>query len=135
MNFEYSASVSKLDRLGILLSGVCAVHCLVMPLLLPMLVLFNLGFIASESFEFWSWNITFGLCATITLYQFMFKHKHGAVFIPLALGFILMMNKELFGESVEPFVAMAVGLFLVATHFLNLKLCESCPKCQANQQQ
>ncbi len=132
MNFALKKSATKLDQLGIVLSGICAVHCLLVPFILPALVLLNLSFIASESFEFWSWNVTFGLCAVVTFYQFAFKHKHGAVFIPLAMGFALSLNKGIFGDSAEPFVAMVVGILLIATHFLNLKMCESCPKCQAS---
>lgn len=131
MNIEISTTTSKFDWLGICLSGVCAVHCLLVPILLPVFLVLNLGFLAEESFEFWSWTITFGLCLLITVYQFAFKHKHGSVFIPLAISFGLIMNKELFGETGEPYVALLAGLLLVTTHMLNLKMCELCPKCKS----
>lgn len=131
MNFAINKSTSKFDWLGIVLSTTCAVHCLIIPMLLPVLVTLKLGFLAEESFEYWSWAITFGLCLLITVYQFAFKHKHGSVFIPLALAFGIVMNKEAFGESAEPYVALFAGILLVLTHILNLKMCKSCPKCKS----
>lgn len=131
MSLALSKSATKLDRIGIVMSGICAIHCLVVPLILPALAVMKLGFIATEGFEYWSWRVTFGLCAAVTVYQFASQHRHGAVFIPLALAFALWLNKGAFGESAEPWAAMGVGILLVATHFLNLKMCASCPKCQA----
>jgi len=133
MNIALNNSTSKIDWLGMAMSTACAVHCLLMPLLLPVLVTLKLGFLGEESFEHWAWNITFGLCLLITVYQFAFKHKHGSVFIPLAIGFGLMMNKGILGESGEPYIALIAGLLLALTHFLNLKMCKFCPKCQSKE--
>lgn len=122
---------ARLDYAGIFLSAVCGVHCLLVPLILPVLTTLNMGFFASEVFEHWSWIVTFGICALVTIVQFSTHHKQIAVFIPLFIGFLLMQNKEIFGETLEPYVAVVVGLFLIGTHLLNLKFCKDCPKCQA----
>ncbi len=134
MMMKMSRSTAKIDKLGIFLSGACAVHCLLVPLILPFLVVSHLTFFASEGFEFWSWTIAFGLCLVVTVYQYAFKHKHASVFIPLALCFGLIMNKGMFGASAASYVAFAAGLLLVLTHILNLKMCKLCPKCQSQDQ-
>ncbi len=139
MSFAVRSSISTLDGLGIvlssvsaLLSSVCLVHCLLMPFVMPVLIMLNLNIVGFESFEFWSWTMTFGLCFMVTTYQFIFKHKNVWVFIPPVIGLTLMMNKKVLGMTVEPYVGCLVGLLLVATHVLNIRMCMSCPQCNAN---
>ncbi len=120
---------SKLDRLGMWITSVCALHCLLLPILIPLAPLIASSFVAAEWFErtILSFSILVGFVAL-----FIGFHKYHKQLYPLyslTLGAIIYWNKHAFGEAYEP-ITIAVGaLFIIGAHLANLKLCKNCKRC------
>ena len=118
-----------LDRMGIWISSLCAVHCLALPLLLPVAPLIASSFVAEAWFEraILSFSILLGFAAL-----FVGVHKDHRQLYPmysLVLGGLIYWHKDIFGEQYEPFT-IALGAFLIiAAHVVNLRLCKSCKNC------
>ena len=118
-----------LDRLGIWISSLCALHCLALPLLLPVAPLIASSFVAEAWFErsILSFSILLGFAAL-----FVGFHKYHRQLYPmysLVLGGLIYWHKDIFGEQYEPFT-IALGAFLIiAAHVVNLRLCKSCKNC------
>jgi hypothetical protein len=130
------SSVSFTDRLGLALSGLCLVHCLLLPLVLPLLT------VASDVAEHPFVHI--GLAMLIfptTLWSAWHGYKHhGRRSIPTLLmcGALVITLAALFGEQMETLAAYlshealeavltSIGsVMLVAGHWKNWRHSDAC---------
>ncbi|WP_158971265.1 MerC domain-containing protein [Paraglaciecola sp. L3A3] len=123
---------SILDKLGIWASSLCALHCLALPILIPLLPLVGSLFFAQDWFEktILSMSMIVGFWALfIGFYKY---HRQIYPLYSLFLGGLIYWNKDIFGEQYEPFT-IAIGAFLIiAAHVTNLKLCKSCHSCESD---
>ena len=133
------------DRIGMTLSMACAIHCLAMPALLPLIPLLAGSFWVDEKTESVIVIITL-LIAAPTLLRGYLKHRKLRVPAMLALGlFFLALRPGAFHhahthahwhgngyrEALLHFVFAALaGFSLAIGHWINLKLCKSCPSCK-----
>lgn len=118
-----------LDKIGIAVTSLCAIHCLLLPFLLPVLPLVGASFIADESFEH-SILIATMVMGFFALYS-GYKRYHQKVypFTLLFTGGLIYWQKDLLGTEFEPFVVMLGATLVVAAHVINMKLCRRCNDC------
>ena len=64
-----------LDKLGIAISSICAVHCAVAPILITLAPLIGLGFIFEEKFETTIILVSLGLAFLSLVWGFYKDHK------------------------------------------------------------
>jgi len=117
------------DRLGIWASSLCALHCLLLPVLIPLLPFVGASFFAQSWFErsILSISMLVGFWALFS--GFYRYHRQIYPLYSLALGGIIYWNKDIFGSSYEPFTIAIGALLIVGAHVMNLKLCQSCNDC------
>lgn len=121
---------SKLDRFGVWLTSLCALHCLLLPVLIPLAPLVASSFVAEVWFErvILSGSILVGFAAL-----FIGFHKYHRQLYPiysLVLGGLIYWNKDIFGEQYEP-ITIAIGaLLIIIAHLANLRLCKKCKTCE-----
>lgn len=118
-----------LDKMGVMVSAMCAVHCLMLPLLLPILPILASSFVAQDWFErtILTGSIMIGFAALFI----GFKQYHRQLYpiYSLALGGLIYWNKDIFGHEYEPFtIAIGAGL-IIGAHLINLRLCRQCKSC------
>lgn len=118
-----------LDRLGVWVSSLCALHCLLLPLLLPIAPLVASSVFAEQWFErmILSFSILVGFAAL-----FVGFHKYHRQMYPLyslVLGALIYWNKNIFGHEYEPFTIAIGAVLIVAAHYTNMRLCKSCKVC------
>lgn len=119
-----------IDKVGVWLTSLCAVHCLLFPLILPLAPLLASSFVASEWFEraILTFSILIGFAAL-----FIGFHRYHRQLYPiysLALGGLLYWNKEMFGHDLEPLAVTIGAIFIVAAHIFNMRLCKKCKTCK-----
>ena len=121
---------TTLDKFGILLSGVCMVHCLVTPVLMTLVPILSLNAWV-EDFLFHQlmlWLVIPTSCVALLLG--CRKHKNVSIVVTGIVGitvllFVAFFGHDLLGESMEKWV-MTIGGFIVATsHYLNFRACQS----------
>ena len=118
-----------MDKLGIWVSGLCALHCLALPLLLPTVPLVASSFFAEAWFErlILSSSLLIGLTALMIGY-FRY-HRQLFPLSALVFGGIIYWHKDIFGHAYEP-ITIAIGAALIiAAHLMNLRLCRACKSC------
>lgn len=121
---------TKLDRLGVWITSLCALHCLLLPILIPLAPLIASSFVASQWFErtILTFSILVGFAALfIGFHQY---HRQLYPIYSLTLGGLIYWNKHMFGESYEPFVVALGAVFIIGAHLANLRLCRKCKKCE-----
>lgn len=130
-----------LDKAGMIASITCAIHCMIMPLVITLLPIFGLSLFATEEFEWILLMISAMLGITSLCFGFR-KHKSYKAFSFLGIGLTFLVIGRLAHEHVSHFRTLAFDiylLFLVAgailvalSHWLNNKLCKSCPPCHSS---
>lgn len=121
---------THLDRVAILLSGVCLVHCLVTPILITVLPIITLSALMEDIIfhQMMLWIVLPTSC--LALFLGCRKHKllsiAGTGFLGLAiLVAVAFFGHELFGLAGEKVATSMGGLILAYSHFLNYRACQS----------
>ena len=130
-----------LDKAGMVASITCAVHCMIMPLVITLLPIFGLSLFATEEFEWILLMISAMLGITSLCFGFR-KHKSFKAFSFLGIGLTFLVIGRLAHEHVSHFrvftfdiylLFLVAGAILVAlSHWLNNKLCKSCIPCHSS---
>ena len=118
-----------LDRIGITATSICALHCILLPIILPALPLLGLGFLADHFYEHVFLVITAIIGSIAMLSGFKRYHRKLYPFYLLALGIIIYWQKHDFDPSVQPYFIIVGALLIVVAHFINLRLCKQCAEC------
>lgn len=110
------------DGLGILTSIACAIHCGVLPFLLPALPLFGINIIHNLFFEWFMILLAF-FVGIYSLYHGYKKHYHSYLpFILFSIGFIFLVAKQ-FVPSLEYLFLVIAVIPIIAAHYLNYRYC------------
>jgi hypothetical protein len=128
-----------LDRIGISASMLCAIHCAILPLAMTVLPLLGIGFLAHGWFEIAmiSLSITIGVLSLGRSYRI--HRRLNPIFMMIAGATLLLFN--LLGHSthdetlemLHPFIALLGGIMIISAHRVNMKLCDSCTRCEHEQ--
>ncbi|WP_426358832.1 MerC domain-containing protein [Pseudocolwellia sp. HL-MZ19] len=118
-----------LDRIGITATSLCALHCILLPVLLPALPLLGLSFLADHQWEHFFLVVT-AVLGTFALFSgFRKYHRRIYPFYLLFLGIAIYWIKHDFSEALEPYFIILGASLIVAAHVINLKLCNNCKQC------
>ena len=130
-----------LDKAGMIASITCAIHCMIMPLVVTLLPIFGLSLFATEEFEWILLMVSAMLGVTSLCFGFK-KHKSFRAFSFLGIGLTFLVIGRLAHEHVSHFrvftfdiylLFLVAGAILVAlSHWLNNKLCKSCLPCHSS---
>lgn len=110
------------DRIGIGATLLCVIHCLMLPVLLPIATTVGLGILVSAAGERVMLLATL-LLAYVVLRNGRRYHHRQAPLILAGLGGLLYAGKQLAGEAWEPLLVVVGGMLIIAAHVLNLRLC------------
>ncbi|MBL0156217.1 MAG: MerC domain-containing protein [Bryobacterales bacterium] len=114
-----------LDRLGIVVSGLCAIHCLAMPLLLGALPAAGLWWAAGNRIESVILILACAL-ASLSLVPAYFRHRNSLPIQLFAIGSVFLGASRLASPGPSHWfcalgLAMGGGL-IAAAHFRNARL-------------
>jgi len=110
------------DGLGIATSLACAIHCIVLPLVLTSLPLFGINIIHNIYFEWAMILIAFAVGAYALLHGYKTHHKKPLPVILFVVGFALLVTKQFFLPYESIFLIPAV-ILIISAHYLNYRLC------------
>jgi hypothetical protein len=122
---------NRWDRAGMLVSGACAFHCTLLPLLLAAVPVLGLGRLLDDRLE-WGFVIMTALVgATAHLRAYMADHRHVAPGFVFAAGFSLVLCARLVLDEhrLGPYAVGLGGLLAAASHYANIRLCRCCGEC------
>jgi drug/metabolite transporter superfamily protein YnfA len=132
MNIQNFYSNGGLDKTGVAVSWICAVHCLMTPILLVSLPLIGLGFLASEQTEYFFIGLSVAIGGAVLLPAFFRRHRKIRTLLLFAAGIFLVISADtLFEESAVGKAVAAVGgaICITTAHLINRRLCLTCPDC------
>ncbi|WP_218353471.1 MerC domain-containing protein [Alteromonas lipotrueiana] len=115
---------TKLDRVGIWISSLCAFHCLSLPIVIPLLPLISSTFFAQTWFERTILSISILIGAVALISGALRYHSRYYPVAMLAVGGAIYWHKDIFGEQYEPFTIATGALLIVVAHYINIRLCK-----------
>ncbi len=114
------------------LSLVCAIHCLMMPLLIVIAPLIGVGFMVEESFEV-ALIASILILAGGTLFMGFRQHRRMEPTALLGAGIIgIIVSHFITPPRFEPWIMGAAGLCLASAQLLNRRHCRACAHCEAD---
>lgn len=117
-----SATASKnLDKAGIWVTTLCAIHCLLLPVILPLLAMAGLAFIGEDLLE----NTILGLSVVIGLLSLISgarKHGQWHLLSLLLLGAFIYSQRDILGHWGEPVIILFGAGLIIYAHVSNLRL-------------
>lgn len=121
----------NLDKLGMSASLICAIHCALAPLVLPIMALWGLGFIWGEAFEIGMllFALAVGVFSLTKSYRNVHRKFYPIYFLVGGIGLIVISHTSL-PHELEPIVLPLGALVIVFAHWLNYRLCKQCPVCE-----
>ena len=114
------------DKVGMFLSGICGVHCMLMPFLLVILPYSTVAYLNNEIFE--TSFIVFSLTlASFAMIQGYMAHRKLWPILLAGLGFAIFFNTHIHGSTdhVSILLGLAGGCVCVA-HYLNHRFSHIC---------
>ena len=127
----------SLDKLGIILSGACLIHCTVLPMVLALL-----PFIGAHCQLDHKWHVILTACivpvALLALVSGWTRHHVNKVLILGSIGLVLILGApylhDVVGHVCEEILSTLGGLTLISGHLMNHKILtkmgkHDCPCC------
>jgi hypothetical protein len=121
------------DGLGVITSVVCAIHCALLPLILPVLPLFGVNIIHNNAFEWGMIAVAFVIGAYSLYHGFIKHHRSFKPVLLFVIGFVFLVIKQLYvteilkvhetGNPVETALLVVAVIFVIAGHLLNYRYC------------
>lgn len=116
------------DGLGIVTSILCAIHCGLLPLLLPALPLFGINIIHNVAFEWGMIALAF-FVGMYSLYHGFKKHHHSyQPFLIFFIGFVFLVVKEFMNHQL--ILLIGAVILIITAHITNYRLCSK-SKCHS----
>ena len=111
-----------LDKIGISLSFICLIHCLIIPILLIFFPIVNsISFISDEQFHWILFTLILPV-AIISLFIGCMKHRNFWILLPSGLGILLLILGVVF-HDIEKVSTVLGGIMIAVSHIANYKLC------------
>ena len=110
------------DGLGIATSLACAIHCIVLPLVLTSLPLFGINIIHNIYFEWGMIILAFVVGIYALVHGFKTHHKKVLPVFLFVVGFGLLVTKQFFLTYESIFLVPAV-ILIISAHYFNYRLC------------
>jgi len=128
-------SPERLDRVGIAASTLCAIHCMVMPLLILLMPLTAIRPIAGSGAEWTFFGISAVIAASSLLPSYFSRHRRSTPLKMFGTGLVLIGIARLAFENYvvgETILVVAGALFITASHVANRRFCKACSLCRLN---
>ncbi|MEW6737141.1 MAG: MerC domain-containing protein [Acidobacteriota bacterium] len=131
-NYQSIRYCEKIDRIGILTTSICAIHCAITPFIAGFFSLLGIGSLVDERLE-WAlccFSIVLGIFSLWP--SFIRLHRRVLPGLLFTIGIVIIVGFRLSSE--ENFKlevgSVVVGALLISTaHLLNRKYCRTCLHC------
>lgn len=125
------ANVGKLERVGGWVSVVCALHCMLSPILLGLIPIFHTESPAAEMIEklLIALSVLIGVSSIAVGYR---EHRRNAILVLLASSLALLAAGLLVeSERLEPPLIVSGAMLMAVAQFLNLRYHRNCCRHEA----
>jgi hypothetical protein len=133
MSLRETVWIGAMDRVGVLASAACFIHCLAMPVLLSLSSV-SMHFLPSEESTHRVLAVSIALIGGIAILSGYRRHRRPSVLVFLSIGMTFISIGAFWGNylsshTTEVLITLAGSLCLIAAHRKNHTFCSSCQQC------
>lgn len=121
---------TKLDKLAIMLSGICLVHCLVVPIVMTLLPILSISALVDDVLfhQLVLWVVL--PISALALIIGCRKHRKPLIIASGVIGLSILvvvafLGHSVLGETYEKVATSVGGLVLAFSHYLNYRECQA----------
>jgi uncharacterized membrane protein YfcA len=123
----------RADRLGIIASALCFIHCVLTPVAVSILAVGAHYLPSEEKVHRILTVFVAALGAVATLFGYR-RHRRSRILLLMSCGLLLIFAGAYFGNRLpshlaEVAVTMMGSCFMISGHFLNHTFCRNCERC------
>lgn len=120
---------STLEKIGVSLSFICAIHCIITPLFIAFLPMLSSTVSHNPAIEIILLGSSFLIVGIVNLIGFIKHHKTFAPLVYMLLGFSIILSGHLTHlELAEQLASIVGGVFIGLSIYANTKAKENNPK-------
>lgn len=124
------------DKLAIILSGLCVVHCLLLPFLILLMPALSKAFFSDESFHVYMVIAVIPI-SLMSLFVGCHQHKRYRFFILGSIGLIslvlaILLGHDFLSEMGETALTILGSIFIAYAHYQNYKMCHQLDDCECS---
>ncbi len=119
----------NLDKFAIILTGVCLLHCLAIPVFLTLAPIISISSFVDDLLfhQLMLWLVV--PSSAIALYVGCRNHRNTSILISGGVGLLLLFTAAVLGHDIlssrqEKIVTILGGLVLAFSHYLNYRACQ-----------
>jgi uncharacterized membrane protein len=117
----------NLDKIGISASLLCAIHCALVPLILPVMSTLGLGFLWSHETEVFMIVFAFVVGVWSLGHGYIHAHHNLRPFILFSIGMSIILISKLIFHHEHEYIILPIGaIFIIAAHWQNWKMHTHC---------
>jgi phosphoglycerol transferase MdoB-like AlkP superfamily enzyme len=120
------------DKFGIMVTSLCAIHCILLPVILPVLPLLGLTAAHNHAFEGFVLLFTMVLGFITLFIGFHRYHRKLYPFYSLFLGGFIYWQRDAWGHEYEHVILVIGASLVVFAHIMNMRLCNQCNSCETD---
>jgi hypothetical protein len=120
---------SRLDHAGALVSSVCAIHCLALPLLITVLPWVGVNILLNRSLELLFISGSLFLATASFCWGYRLHREIRLLLALYVFTAMIVAGKAYIGGSLGLWLAVLGALGLAAGHLFNRRLCDQCGAC------
>lgn len=120
------------DKLGIITSVACTIHCTILPLLINVLPILGFPFGENKLVEYGMILLSFIFGTFSLLYGYATHHHKRLPIILFALGFLCLIINQLLNERLIYILIPASAVGIITAHILNIRCCRKADNCNVS---
>ncbi len=124
--------IKIIDKIGMITSFTCAIHCMLLPILVTILPYLGMAFFVNETFEIIMLLISF-ILAILSLCLGFKIHRNKRMFFLFSFGISFLLLGRLIHENTNNIYGLIIlfcgGILISASHYINRSLCNKCTGC------
>jgi uncharacterized membrane protein YozB (DUF420 family) len=126
----------RADRLGIIASGACAVHCILTPVILSMLPMWA-HYLPSDEWVHRPLAVAIAAIGGIAIIRGYRRHNKRRVILLASIGLSIIFFTAYWGDvlpthSAEIAISIMGSTFMIASHAINHTFCRHCKLCDGD---
>jgi hypothetical protein len=127
--------LGRIDKAGMIASAVCAIHCIISPILLVVISFYSLRAGLNQDAEWLFVGVSIMLGTVGLLPSYLRVHRQTTALGVFACGSALILLGKLVVPlgDIEAVLVIMGALMIAAAHATNRFLCRTCPQCHHSQ--
>jgi hypothetical protein len=129
---QVSKSEPRFDSAGIIVSTLCALHCVFVPLAAGALAASGIAWLGDERYEpiLIGCSLLLGLASLLPSYRRVHRDRRCMALFVLGMSIILIGKLSAERWALETPLVLAGATLIVSAHAVNYRLCKRCGNCQ-----